>query len=332
MWQEEKCNLCGDCLTRCQYVDYDKTEAVKQIQALMNGDTAPILEECVTCCACNEYCPTGANPFDFINHLQEVHQSLPIPEKMRQFMDAGAAAPSRLTRGDADKPALSLCVMEPFVSKAAIGGQLFDGMTIASGGDYFCYLGYVHIGMDSPLKANAKNFVDSIVSLGAREVVFLHADCHAMLAKLPEYGVEVPFRAVHIIEYMRDYLKAHPDAVQPLNRKIAYQRPCASRYSPEVEPVLDELFQLMHVERVSRKFDREAARCCGGLFSRIYPEKMRPMTTENIQDAVDAGAEAMVFLCPLCMGTLKKSAEESGLKTIFITELVRMALGELPFP
>ncbi|MDZ7697470.1 MAG: hypothetical protein U5R49_11295 [Deltaproteobacteria bacterium] len=134
MWEEEKCNLCGDCLVRCQYVDYDKTEAVNQIQDLMKGNAAPILKECVTCCACNEYCPTGANPFDLINHLQEVYHSLPIPEKMRQFMDAGAAVPSRLTPGDPAKPALSLCVMEPFVSKEAIGGQLFDGMTIASGG------------------------------------------------------------------------------------------------------------------------------------------------------------------------------------------------------
>jgi len=216
--------------------------------------------------------------------------------------------------------------------KNAIGGQMFEGMTTAKGGEYFCYLGYVHIGLESPLKENAQRFIDSLASLGAKEVVLLHADCHAMMSKMDEYGIQVPFKATHIIEYMRDYIKAYPDKVSPLNRKVAYQRPCASRYSSEVEPALDELFELIGVERAARKYDREMAQCCGSLFSRIDPERIQPMVAANIQDAVDSGAEAMVYLCPLCMGTLAKPASEKGLNPVFITQLVRMALGEIPFP
>jgi ferredoxin len=330
MWYADRCELCGECLVRCQYTDYNEEEAVKQIEALMKGEPAEILKECVTCCACNEYCPTGANPFDLINHLQEVHGSLPIPEKMRKFMDAGVTVPSALTKGDFSKPALSLCVMEPFLPGDAIGGRMFEGMTVAKGGDYFCYLGYVHIGTDSPLEANARHFVDALASIGAKEVVFLHADCHAMMSKMPDYGIQVPFKVTHIIEYMRDYLEGNGNEIVPLGLKVAYQRPCASRYSPEVEPVLDDLFERIGVERVTRKYDRESAQCCGGLFSRIYPERIKPMMAENIKDAITAGAEALVLLCPLCMGALGKPAAEQGLKPIFITQLVRMALGEVP--
>ena len=35
MWDAEKCDLCGDCLVRCQYVDYDKDKAVQQIEELI---------------------------------------------------------------------------------------------------------------------------------------------------------------------------------------------------------------------------------------------------------------------------------------------------------
>jgi Fe-S oxidoreductase len=247
-------------------------------------------------------------------------------------MDAGATVPSEVVQGDPDKPALSLCVMERPLPDTAVGGQMFDGMTVIKGGDYFCYLGYVHIGMDSPVDQNAQRFVDSIASTGEKEVVFLHADCHAMLNKMPDYGIQVPFKPVHIIEYMRDYLKANPDKVTPLDRKIAYQRPCASRYSPEVEPVLDELFELVGVERVAREYDRESALCCGGLFSRIDPERIQPTMARNIGDALEHGAEAMVFLCPLCMTALSGPATEQGMKPIFISQLARMALGELSFP
>jgi Fe-S oxidoreductase len=313
-------------------VDFDEDKAVLEIKELMAGRQADILKECVTCCACNEYCPTGANPFDLINRLQEAHKSLPIPEKMQKFMDAGGTMPSQLIRGDASRPVLSLCVMDPALPPESIGGRMFDGMTVAKGGDYFCYLGYVHIGMESPLREHAQEFIDRLAGIGSQEIVFLHADCHAMINKMPEYGIEVPFKAIHVIEYMRDYVTAHPDRVSPLNRQIAYQRPCASRYSPEIEPALDDLFERIGVERVRRTYDRESALCCGGLFSRIYPDRIKPLMAANLKDAVEHQAEAMVFLCPLCMVTLAKGAGEQGLKPVFITQLVRMALGELPFP
>ena len=297
MWYEEKCELCGECLVRCQYVDYDEEKAITQIKELMEGKPAEILKQCVTCCACNEYCPTGANPFDLINRLQEVHGSLPIPEKMRKFMDAGVTAPSALTKGDPSKPVLSLCVMDPFLPADAVGGGMFEGMTVVKGGDYFCYLGYVHIGMDSPLEANAKRFVDALASIGAEEIVFLHADCHAMMSKMPEYGIEVPFKVTHLIEYMRDYLREHADAIEPLGRKIAYQRPCASRYSPEIETVLDDMFERIGVERVARKYDRDSARCCGGLFSRIYHHSCCLMSENTRKASKSRIKNITVFIC-----------------------------------
>ncbi len=332
MWDKSKCDLCGDCLVRCQYVDCDKDKAVQQITDLIDGKPAEILKECVTCCACNEYCPTGANPFDLINRMQEEHKSLPIPEKMVKFMEAGGTLPTELIRGDESKPALSLCVMERPIPDGAIGGQMFEGMTVAKGGDYFCYLGFVHIGMASPLEENARRFVDQLAAIGSKEIVFVHDDCYSMLSKMKEYDIHVPFKAIHIIEYLRDYMKNHKEAISPLNRKVAFQRPCASRYTPQMDSILDDLFNLIGAERVDRKHDREDSLCCMGLVARIDPERGKRFQDMNLRDAVNAGAEAMVFLCPLCGISLGKQAEEQGLKPIFITELCRMALGEMAFP
>jgi ferredoxin len=332
MWDKSKCDLCGDCLVRCQYVDYDRDKAVQQIRELIEGKPAEILKECITCCACNEYCPTGANPFDLINRIQEEHKSLPIPEKMVKWMASGGTLPTELIKGNDSKPALSLCVMERPIPDGALDGQMFDGMTVAKGGDYFCYLGFVHIGMASPLDKNAQRFVDQLTAIGSKEIVFVHDDCYAMLSKMKEYGIHVPFKAIHIIEYMRDYMKDHKEAIRPLNRKIAFQRPCASRYSPQMDSVLDDLFNLMGAERVGRKYDREEALCCMGMVARINPERGKRFQDMNLSDAVSVGAEAMVFLCPLCQGSLGKQAKEQGLKPIFITELSRMALGEMAFP
>jgi Fe-S oxidoreductase len=69
-----------------------------------------------------------------------------------------------------------------------------------------------------------------------------------------------------------------------------------------------------------------------GMVARLDPERGKRFQDMNLSDAVSAGAEAIVFLCPLCQGSLGKQAEERGLKPIFITELCRMALGEMAFP
>jgi Fe-S oxidoreductase len=332
MWNEDKCDKCGDCLVKCQYVDYEREKAIAQIETLIGGRNAEILSACLTCCACNEYCSKGANPFDLINALQEKYKTLLVPDKVIAWMDAGEKVPSKLIRGSDKKRALSLCVMESMAPKDSLGGNLFKGMTVVKGGDYFCFLGYVHIGQPRALEENAKRFIDNLAAAGTREVVFIHDDCYAMMQKMPEFGLEVPFKAIHIVEYLRDYLKAYPDEIRPMGLKVAYQRPCASRFTDGLDLMLDEIFESIGVERVNRAYDRRSSLCCGSIFAKICPERIETIQKKNIDDAVKAGAEAMVFLCPLCMNGLGRRAREHNMAPIFITQLVRMGLGELPVP
>ena len=160
----------------------------------------------------------------------------------------------------------------------------------------------------------------------------MHDDCYTMVVrKAPEYGITVPFRAVHIIEYMLGYLQGHDSSIVKLNKKIAYQRPCISRYTPEKEPYVDKLFELIGAERVARKYDRKNALYCAFGLRETDPERGSQILKRNLDDALDYGAEAMVFLCPGCYWLTSEACEERGLAAIFITDLCRMALGELPF-
>ena len=92
MFDETRCDRCGECLVRCLYVDYDKERAASEIDELIAGRPAPILSACVTCFACNEYCPTDARPFDLILERQEQFHSLGIPPQMIAAEEARYAA------------------------------------------------------------------------------------------------------------------------------------------------------------------------------------------------------------------------------------------------
>lgn len=333
MFDESKCDRCGDCLVRCQYVDYDREKAIQGITSLIESKDAEILKECTTCMACNEYCTKGANPYDLMVQLQEEKGILPVLEETLKRFETHGNLPSQVTKGDPNKPALSLCIMKRRIPDVAFQGQMFDGLTIAQGGRYFCYIVYLHTARESLFRKGVQQFVDSLASLKAKEVVLIHDDCYSTLTnKAPEYGVKVPFQPVHIVEYMLNYLKEHPRSVTRLNKKIAYQRPCISRYAPDLEPMLDEFFQVIGVHRVPRKYDRQDALCCGGLFMDKDPERGLRFQDKNITDAQGYGAEAMVLQCPYCWSRLSQPCRERGLPPIFITDLARMALGEQPFP
>jgi len=182
------------------------------------------------------------------------------------------------------------------------------------------------------LEENAQKFVDNLTKTGAKEIILFHDDCYAMLAsKVKEYGIEVPFKPIHIFEYLRDYVKKNVDQVNKLNIKIGYQQPCASRYTFDKDKMLDELFDLIGVERVNRKYDREDALCCGsiqGSMINISKEEQDEWRMKNLIDAKEAGAEAIVFLCPICVLSLRSRAKAQGLEPYIISNLVRLALGE----
>ena len=236
-------------------------------------------------------------------------------------------------KGDLEKPALSLCTMKTRLPEGAIQGQLFDGLTIVDGGKYYCYILHLHLARESYFRKNIQKLIDNLAGLNKEEVVLIHDDCYSTaITKAREYGIEVPFRPVHIIEYLLNYLKEHPNNITKLDKKIAYQRPCISRYTPEKEPMLDELFEVIGVNRVPRKYDRQDAICCGAAFMERDPERRLKLQDKNLTDAIGYGAEAMIMLCPICSMTLSQPCRERGLPPVYLSNLCRMALGEMPFP
>jgi len=315
---------------KCQYVDFSKEKAKEEIDKLIKGEPASTIKECITCVACNQYCEKGANPFDLINQRQEETGLFEVSERSLDFFSAADMMPTKVISGQPGKPVMSLCVVGDSIPEL-FEGQLFEGMTFLKGGEYFCKIGWVHAGKESPVRDGAQAVVKKLAVTKAKEIVFYHDDCYAMMtAKVKEYGIDLPFQPIHIIEYLLNYLKDHKDQIKKLNMKIAYQQPCASRYTPWKDEWLDELFHIIGVERVKRKYDRINALCCATPIVSTDRERASSTKNRNIKDALDAGAEAMVFLCPICFLSLRRRTREAGLDPIPLSNLCRLALGEKP--
>jgi Fe-S oxidoreductase len=339
MWDASKCDLCGDCLVNCRYVNYDRDKAIANIKLLMEGKDAEILSKCTTCIACSSYCPTGADPANLIFKMQEKIGTSPIVVVGRPAREAVVRAfekgedPAQVIPGNPDKPALSLDSFrfENF-PEGTFDSQLFKGMTIVRGGQYASLVGYVHMGGVSLVEKYGQPVLDNLASLG-KDIVYLHNEgfvlAHVM-AK--EYGFKVPFKYMHLFEYLRNYLRTHKKNITKPGKKVAYQANCGTRWVPEYDAFLDEVFKLVGVERPNRKYERLDALCCTGPLIYTNRELAVDIQKKNFEDAIACGADAIITSCPICHGVFRRPSAQFNLPNIFITDLCRIALGEKPWP
>ena len=71
------------------------------------------------------------------------------------------SAPSEVIHGAGDKPTLSLCCVGDLLP-GLFRRPLFEGLTILKGGDYFCNVGWVHLGRPHPVREGALRFANNI--------------------------------------------------------------------------------------------------------------------------------------------------------------------------
>jgi len=258
--------------------------------------------------------------------------SFPATAEMVASQEKLFAADSPVRITETGERILSTCVFSRAEAEL-FEGRLFEDLPKLKGRHFFCYILFDHLGAGSVTRKHIQGYVDNLAAAGAKEVILFHDDCYsALVDTAPSIGVSVPFRPVHIVEYLRDYLEAHSSEVRPLNLRVAYQRPCASRLSPGKELAVDAVLQRIGVERVERRYDRENALCCSGAIAQLDTERAAGIRARNLDDAQAAGAEAMCYLCPVCRGVLTPNAQARGLAGYHIIELARMSLGELPRP
>jgi len=339
MWDASKCDLCGDCLVKCRYVDYDKDKAVSEIKLLMEGKAADILNSCITCNACVENCPTGADPANLIFKMQEKIGTSPLVANAKPVLDElakgleGGNGDRQLLEGDPDKPVLSFDSFQfSQFPEGTLESRLFKGMTVVRGNEYMSLVGLVHLGGESFAEKYGRKVIDRLAELG-KDIVYIHNEGYVLAhVKAKELDINVPFKYMHLFEYLREYLKDNQSDINRLDKKVAYQPNCATRWLPEQDVWLNEIFDLIGAERPARQYQGVDAVCCTGPIIRSNRKLAVEIQESNVKDALDCGAEAMITICPICDAVMRRPTSQFGLNKIFITDLCRMALGEISWP
>ena len=223
-FDENKCFACEthDCLTQCQYLGLDIDAAKKEIHKIIKGEDSQVLHDCVTCYACEEYCPMGNHPFYLIVSRQEALDVIPLPDPLvKRGIQLGIPFRGDPEINEVQGTALNMGAFSTMTNLTQ--GKLFEGLTLISTDPrkmfhYFCQLMYLHYGKISVINERLENIIQTIAAHKVKEVVHFHDECYgAYTSYAPAFGIPVPFQSIHLFEYLYNRLTALKNEIRPLN-------------------------------------------------------------------------------------------------------------------
>ncbi len=329
------CEQCAtiDCVMNCQFIDMDLGRAREERLKIARGEDSSILRDCVTCYACEEYCPHGNHAFYRIVDMQEKLGIDPVPRPITKSQVTAMAPSGKIKYKEGSGPLINLCYF-PMLT-GLIRGKLFRDAAYFTGSDYMCQVMFLHFARQSVIQQRVPELLERISTQYVKkrknpEVVCYHDECYGTFTSwAPAFGLTVPFTPVHLFDYLHKKLLEHKSDITKLNIKAAYQRNCSSRLIPETDALVDRIFDLIGVERVERVYDRANGMCCGGVMEAQQRfDLAEEVQVKNVDDMKESGASHAVFNCPFCFFTLSGRVGEKGMTPVLMSELCLKAVGE----
>jgi len=182
------------------------------------------------------------------------------------------------------------------------------------------------------------NNIDGMKKHGVKTVVTSCPACWlSWHTYYPEWcqklGIDFDFEVKHYSEIVAEKLASGElKYTEPVNMKLTFHDSChIGRAGGVYEPPREMLKALPGVELVEMEHNREDALCCGSVLTRIS----EPDPTSNllgkhkIDEALAAGADAIVALCPCCQFQMRVSADANGqdLPVIDLAHIAAKGLG-----
>jgi Fe-S oxidoreductase len=191
------------------------------------------------------------------------------------------------------------------------------------------------------MKAN----IQAVRDAGADTVISSCPACDMMWRQVyPQWaaklGVEYGITARHYSEVLAEQIQAGAFSFPPSDRPettVTWHDSChIGRASGVYEPPRELIRAIPNVRLVEMASNRECGKCCGSVLTLIHePAVAADLGKTRLDEAVDAGAEKVLALCPCCEFQLRVSAEKKRVpvEVVDLAHFAAEALGyELPDP
>ena len=347
------CLYCGECLSRCIYLKLDPSEAAEEMRALDEGRETPHIDAgCISCYACNAFCPNGADPYGrILERFAAGYRENGLPERARYMMPT---SPKSFRSDIVDRlPPDERLIVESW-EKAVPEGQvlypgcnlittpyltqsgLFDEITVAGSLELCCGEMYFRMGLADKARSMARGLADYYSGRSIERMIFVCPACYNMFAhEMPRrFGVEFDFPMVFITDYLAERLQkgtlSFPDK---LDMSVTIHDSCHARImEPGFMERQRELLELMGAVVKEADYNRQDGICCGiaAGVPRQSPVDILKTGTWAHREYKRTDAEAVMAYCTGCYLTLAmlRPYAPLGIPVMHLLELVAKAMGK----
>jgi Fe-S oxidoreductase/FAD/FMN-containing dehydrogenase len=166
-----------------------------------------------------------------------------------------------------------------------------------------------------------KRNIELVKQAGADTVIASCPACDMMWRQYyPEWakklGIDCPIKARHYSEILAEQIKAgkfrFPKAEKPVT--VTWHDSChIGRASGVYEPPRDVIQAIPNVKLVEMSHNREQAHCCASVLTLLKePPVAADIGKVKLDEALAAGAEKILSLCPCCQVQLRVTADKKG--------------------
>jgi len=214
----DACIECGTCLRECRYLGLSADGAVEEIGKINRGEPSVVTERCVSCYACDAFCPEGAHPYERIHYAWDERyrrEGLParahylMPDRRPNFRrDARYAGQERALQerwSSPEPPAKT--VLYPGCNLLALpllaDGALFGKLPVWGNWDLCCGEMFFRMGLLDRVEKTSRDLTAFYAGVNIDEMVFACPACYNMFTNvLPkQFGARFDFKTTFFTDW-----------------------------------------------------------------------------------------------------------------------------------
>ncbi len=359
-FNEESCNLCGECFHKCPVMQLPTNLAIEEMKKLIAGEkTKKVLDKCQSCFSCNFYCPENAHPTSLIlQRWNEQYKKYGLRNRAKHYMTLYPHYPNFRSYVMKRLPKNTKEIAAKWASLEPLKGDtltypgcniitfaeltqtsFFKDLDIRGRLEYCCGETLFRTGYRNELFQVTQRLDKWFNTLKPRKLLVLcTAGTNVFKNVLPHYGLTYKFDEIKsYIQYLWEKIENEEiKIIKKLDMTVTIQDSCYSKmFGDEYMDLPRKILNAIGIKVIETETYRENMRCCGigsgfSIDSAYKPFKLRSSVLRNFKDFKKTKADAVCVYCAGCLATFmgNKKLYFKKIKIYHIIELLQMAIGE----
>jgi Fe-S oxidoreductase len=280
----DKCTGCGECLLNCRYIKFTREEAIRDIGKInkgLHGQSRAVMK-CMSCYACNAFCPNGAHPYERIHYAwNERYEKEGLPARasylmpgripnFRQSLKYSTNETMLHEKWASDEPPAKTCLY-PGCNLLAMpllaDGGIFERLPVWGRWDLCCGEMFFRMGVLEPVERQSKYLTAFYQDKVIDELVFVCPAGYNMFTNiLPrQFGARFDFKKTYFTDWFIDRLEDDTFKIKKkLSGTVVIHDSCHARVlGGEFMESQRRLLKMLGLDVVETEQNREHGLCCG---------------------------------------------------------------------